>query len=115
MTNKHDILNIMNKRIVLAIIVAGILIGAAIAYEIHQSNKACEAPSGEIKCLTDKKLDGDSMTEHAVDNVMSGKKPLDGEDLPADNKPKANDLQGSGDSSNKELKGGVIIDDPIIK
>lgn len=52
-----------------------------------------------------KRIPGDSMTERAMNNAMSGKQPMDGEALPTDDKPKSNNLQGEG-----AMQGGVILE-----
>ncbi|HEX3099815.1 MAG TPA: hypothetical protein VHQ41_02470 [Patescibacteria group bacterium] len=84
----------MKKIVIISIIVAAILAAAVYALSVHKD---------------DKKLPGDSMTEKAIENVESGNPAMDGENLPANNKPKSNDLQGSGAAAG-ELKGGVIIE-----
>lgn len=93
----------MNRKIVAAIIAALVLVGGAAVYMINQRNKNLESAG----TFENKRLPGNTQTEKAVDNALSGKKPMDGESLP-DNKAKPNDIQGSGSN---DMRGDVIIED----
>jgi hypothetical protein len=83
----------------ISIVIALVLLGLVAAYMINQRNQYQTTPTAD-----NKKLPGDDMTQKAVDNASSGKTPMDGIPLPADNKPKANDIQGG----SGEMRGDVI-------
>lgn len=85
---------------------AAILVTLFYVSEIYQSNRKSDQVEYLIDNpnMDDKKLPGDSMTERAVDNALSGKTPVDKQDLPEQQKPKSNDLQGG------QLRSDVIIE-----
>jgi hypothetical protein len=90
----------MNKRIQFAILLALLLIGAAAVIMIQQRNRDLESLQNN-----DKRLPGNSMTEQAVDNAMSGRDPMDKQNLPDNTQPKANNIQGS-----DAMQGSVIYE-----
>ncbi len=90
-------------------ILAAALIALIYAYGFYQNHIESSAieffsnsPQGD-----DKKLPGDSMTEKAIENAEVGKQRMNQEDLPTENKPKPNDIQGGvilEGSANSEIK-----------
>lgn len=93
----------MKKIIFISLIIAAAIVALVYAYNVYQSTRR----SKNIEQFIDKKSPGDSMTERAVNNAMSGKQPMDGEALPTEEKPKSNNLQGEG-----AMQGGVILEGP---
>jgi hypothetical protein len=83
----------MNQKIVIGIIILILILVAILAFR-----QQTYSPD-------DKKINGDTMTEQAVDNVLSGRKPMEGQELP-NSKPKPNNIQGSESS----MRGDVIIE-----
>ena len=93
----------MKKIVIISIVLALIIAGVAYAFSIYQNT----GKNDSIEYLIDKRVPGDSMTEKAIENAQTGKPQMDQESLPAENKPKANDIQGGvilEGSANDELK-----------
>lgn len=95
------------KKTVIIIIILGLAIAGVIYAYMSYENNDSKALMIEAMPMDDKKIPGDSMTEKAIQNAQSGKPQMDQENLPANNKPKSNDIQGGvilEGSANEELK-----------
>ena len=97
------ILMYMNKnRVSVIILTLAVIIAILALYMTNQRYQNLDSQP-----VDQKHIPGDSMTERAVNNAMSGKQPMDGEALPTEEKPKSNNLQGEG-----AMQGGVILEGP---